>query len=43
MNEKTIIDELIDIFRIFDRDEDGFIDRSELKQLMSSSESSKLK
>jgi Ca2+-binding EF-hand superfamily protein len=34
MNEKTIIDELIDIFRIFDRDDDGYMGKSELRDLM---------
>lgn len=43
MNEKTIIDELIDIFRVFDRDEDGYIDRSELLELMQCEESSTMK
>jgi hypothetical protein len=25
MNEKTVIDELVDIFKIFDKDDDGYL------------------
>lgn len=34
MNEKTIADELTDIFKLFDRDDDGYICRSELQELL---------
>lgn len=34
MNEKTIIDELIDIFNILDHDGDGFIPKSEMREMM---------